>query len=65
VPSINQMKAELYSTYPLSKRWKKRVDHMSRSQIIAIWYSFQKRKERHILKTDEEVQLPLFDLNNF
>lgn len=63
MPNISQMKTLLYSKYP-SKRWKKRIDGMSDSQIIAIWYSLQKRKQKDIPISDSpdlhEVQLPLF-----
>lgn len=63
MPTLNQMKTRLYSNYP-SKRWKKRIDGMSDSQIIAIWYSLQKRKQKNIPISDSpdlhEVQLPLF-----
>ena len=66
MPSITQMKSQLYTAYPLSRCWKKKVDQMSTSQIIAVWHSFQKRKESHKSKWNKkEIQLTLFDLNNF
>ena len=46
MPSISQMKTFLSSRYP-GLQWKKRIDKMDDSQIIAIWYSVQgKRQEK-------------------
>lgn len=58
MPTLNQMKARLYSKYP-GKAWKKKVDQMTDSQIIAVWYSMQKRKEEDISKSENASEEPL------
>lgn len=64
MPNISQMKTFLYSKYP-SKRWKKRIDTMGDSQVIAIWYRLQAKKQEKNVEGEpdiahQEVQLPLF-----
>jgi len=59
MPTLNEMRQELYSKYK-GQNWKKKVDKMSDNQIIAIWHSIKLRKE----KENGPKQLSLFEDEN-
>lgn len=63
---INKIKSFLYSCYP-GNGWKKKVDHMSDMQLIAVWSRLKNKKvkedKKDIPEKKEEVQLSLFEDN--